>query len=199
MQKARNAFLSHIKPGSRILILGEGPGSFLKELILSTSDLEIDVVESSEMMRKQAMKKILHLNTTIIKVEFFFSLKSLIQNIPPEQRHYDVVVTHFFLDMFSGAQLNQLITQVSRLLKESGYWIYSDFSNENPKSSFHKLKHRCLLWIMYKFFKYTCGLKCQYLVSTKMFFQNARLKAVQEEWFYSGFITSKLYQLSSSD
>jgi SAM-dependent methyltransferase len=54
LQRARTAFISRIGPGERVLILGEGNGRFLAELLHRNPGVEIDCIDASAAMIQRA-------------------------------------------------------------------------------------------------------------------------------------------------
>ena len=78
-------------------------------------------------------------------------------------RSYDLVVSHFFLDCFEREGIRSISDSVSGCLEAGGTWLISDFQMPE-KGFFRRFRARLLLWLMYRFFAITAGLKTRSLV-----------------------------------
>jgi SAM-dependent methyltransferase len=92
LQQARGAFVREIRPPRRALIVGEGDGRFLAQL-LSTGEPWIDCVEVSAGMIALARKRTCNARVTFIQCD--------IRDLTLCEAQYDLLVSHFFLDCFT--------------------------------------------------------------------------------------------------
>lgn len=68
-----------------------------------------------------------------------------------DDSRFDAVVTHFFLDCFTAAQLEEVIGKLTGALQPSGRWLISDF--REAEGGFARARSRAVLGIMYTFFR----------------------------------------------
>src|SRR5947209_11342892 len=104
LQRARVACLDEIGSPRRVLILGEGNGRFLRELLRKHPGIEVDCVEASGRMIDLARRRLEGMAPTAVsRVQF---LHRDITSWNPESHGYDLIVTHFFLDCFPADNLS---------------------------------------------------------------------------------------------
>jgi ubiquinone/menaquinone biosynthesis C-methylase UbiE len=61
--------------------------------------------------------------------------------------HYDRVVTHFFLDLFTPCCIRRVVEKISRLATEDTLWINVDFTSKTQC-----LSQKLLMWAQYASF-----------------------------------------------
>lgn len=172
-------FLKSIPPDARILILGGGSGKILEPLLRLRPRAEIWYVEASSAMLELASKKV----NADARIHFIHGTGADI----PRGSSYHVIVTFFFLDMFSPEALGSFVEKTATHLHADGLWLVTDFINE-------KWWHLALLKIMYVFFFIVSGLGTFHLPDWNKVLINNRLKLRASESFFAGFIRSCLYQ-----
>jgi len=145
---AQLAFTDHIKPHGRVLILGGGTGWFLEALLKKWPKLEVDYVEASEAMIKLSEKRDLPAG----RLHFIHGTH---EDIPGAK--YDLIITHFFLDVFDADSLQATTKHLGNLLAIDGLWLCADFQKTG------KWHHRLLLWLMHRFFRITSGLQAPHI------------------------------------
>jgi ubiquinone/menaquinone biosynthesis C-methylase UbiE len=180
MRKAQIHFLNKIPPDGNVLILGGGTGWIVGEILRTNPDVTIDYVEASDRMLMIAKRK---LTQSFGKVRFIHGTE---RSIPPENE-YDVVITNFYLDLFTDESLSRVIATVERNIKNRALWIATDFLATN-------FWHRCMLWIMYRFFVITCRIEASRLPHWQTILHKMGLREVGNRKFYGGFICSILYE-----
>src|SRR3954471_14199239 len=107
LQKCRTRYVSAIADAKRILLLGEGPGRFLSEVVRSCPNAEITVLDSSAGMLAQA-RTVKNQHVTFLHADVF--------DYEFQSDRFDAVVTHFFLDCFRPEQLEVLIPRTAQSL-----------------------------------------------------------------------------------
>jgi ubiquinone/menaquinone biosynthesis C-methylase UbiE len=180
---AQVCLLKFIPANSRILIVGGGTGWILNEIAkIHSAGLIIDYVESSA--------KMITLST---KVDHGSNVINFIQ-LPVENYaatdKYDIILTPFLFDNFKMEKISQVFTKLDSYLKKEGAWLYADFVyNENDS----RLWQRLLLKMMYIFFRITCNIETQELISMEKFFDPLYVK-IYEASSYHDFIKSIVYK-----
>lgn len=153
LQQARVAFVRRIDAPRHALLLGEGNGRFMAELIRRHPGTRIDCVEASARMIALAQERV-----GPGRVRFLHT--DLRGATLPENR-YDLVVTHFFLDCFSPAELRQVIQKLSRAASAEAVWLVADFCE--PARGWRRWRARILIAVMYAFFRAAAGISARSL------------------------------------
>jgi ubiquinone/menaquinone biosynthesis C-methylase UbiE len=181
IHKAQLTYLHLIPPQAKVLILGGGTGKILNDLFKLNPSAQVYYVEASDAMIERAKKNSEHFKT---HVHFIHGTANSI----PDAIQFDVVITSFFLDMFSSPAMDDLIQQVAKSLERKSIWIVTDFVNSKKKL------HQALLRMMYLFFRTFCGIEAQRLPDWENQLKNAGFGETKRELFYDGFIKSALYR-----
>lgn len=155
LQRCRLVLLDEIPAPRRILLAGEGHGSFLPECVRRFPLAEMVVVDSSERMLEIARSK-----SQAPRVEF---VHADLLEWEPSDAGFDLIVTNFFLDCFPADSLAVLIGRLGRLAAPQAHWLSADF--ELAPSRLARLRSRVILGLLYRFFRITCGLDARSLVS----------------------------------
>jgi len=154
LERSRFAFLYKLSAARRVLVLGEGDGRTLKRLLAAAPDAQFDVVESSPEMIALARARVEDSGRV------HFSCQDALSVSFPEAV-YDAVVTCFFLDCFTEAELCGLLPRIERSLKPGAIWVVSEFAI--PSRSWRRWHAAACIWTMYRFFRVTTGLRAQTL------------------------------------
>ena len=146
---SRNRFLNYSINSSSVLILGEGRGQFLNQLLCVNQTCKVTVVESSTKMIQKQKELIPHKYLNRVSFQCIS-----IDDFKPDQ-YYDLVCTHFFWDCFSQRQILTFLPHFTKILKKNGFWINSDFvESKNGEMNLNFFKIR----ILYLFFRLTTGI-----------------------------------------
>ncbi len=177
LQQAQLHFVSHIHPTDRVLILGGGDGTFLKALLARYPELHVDYIDLSPRMIALAKQKVL----PTANVTFITGSEN---DIPGTT--YSVVITHFYLDLFSETTLPTVIEKINAKLRPGARWLAADFVNET-------WWHDLMLWVMYRFFRLTTGIEAKRLPNWQRWLTTAAGKKMIHKKFYRGFVTTMLF------
>lgn len=142
IQQAQLKWLPCLRDRKKLLILGGGTGWILPSIFQVNPNLVIHYVDSSSGMIAKAQA-----NATGSLIQF---IKGTEADVP--DKDYDAVLTNFYLDLFSNAQLPNLITHVKMHLSSSALWLVTDFET-------HSMLQRVKVRLMYLFFRMMTGLK----------------------------------------
>lgn len=190
LQRCRVACLNELSSPRRALIVGEGNGRFLSELLRAQPDLDVDCVDASARMLKLARKRIgRQLPDRANQVRF---LQRDITSWGPPENHYDLVVTHFVLDCFSEAELAALIKNLAQAAKPDAFWLLADFSR--PPRGWARLRAQMWLAVMYRFFRLTARIPATELIDPTPFLQAEGFALARQHLFRSGMLKSELWQ-----
>lgn len=187
IKNSQTTYLNKIPSGSRVLIIGGGTGWIIPELFKSTSPSQLVYLEASEKMIQKAKSKsdAVALNKTV----FILGTE---QNIPALEQ-FDVILTHFFFDVFPPSEYNRIAQILYSSLKQDGLWTISDFDHRQ-----HKWWKTALVKSMYLFFKLFCNLQTNKLGNTQTFFNEMKMNLEEEHFFYQHMIYARLYKKQSN-
>lgn len=163
LQHCRLAFLDEIPAPRKVLLAGEGHGRFLPECVRRFPSADIVVVDSSARMLEIAKSK-----SQTSRVEF---VHADLLKWTPSDAGFDLIVTNFFLDCFPADQLAAVVGRLGKLASPDANWLLADF--EIAPSRLARLRSRVILGLLYRFFRLTCGLHAESLVSPNVDLENA--------------------------
>ncbi|MEM7371279.1 MAG: class I SAM-dependent methyltransferase [Bacteroidota bacterium] len=191
LQRARGHFLSHIRTGDQVLIIGGGTGWILPEVLNRVGEKgQILYVEiSAGMVQKSSQRILTHPNRDIVQF-----LQGTVQAIPVS-RKFDRIITHFFLDLFTEQELEEVFECVYQRLRTRGRWLIADFAV--PDNTW-KLPSMLLLTIMYWFFRICCGISGKRIQDFRALFNKREMPLLDEQLFWKGLITSRVYRREES-
>lgn len=181
LMKAKCSLLPILKERQKVLILGGGTGELLEQINRLNTPFEITFLESSKKMISIAKKRRLG---SQVSVEFIESSIFDFKDVDV----FDVVITNFFLDVFTTTDLKKVIELIILSLKEKGKWIVTDFQKEKIGA-----KHRFILWVMHFFFKVTSRLPSNNILPFDDFIRPKGLRLEKEYLFMQSFVFSRLY------
>lgn len=151
LQRCRIAFIAEAINSRRALLLGEGPGRFLDELLRSNPHVQVTCVERSPRMIEAARRRLGE--SDLLRVNF--EQADALTWQPPREA-FDLVVTHFFLDCFCRDELRSLVLKISGAATEDARWLLADF--REPERGWRRWRGRIVLTLMYGFFRLATGL-----------------------------------------
>jgi spermidine synthase len=185
LERRRFAFLSRLAPARRILILGEGDGRTVQRLLPMTWRARIEIVELSREMIELLHGRIG--DSEQVSIQYGDALK---YRWPAGW--FDGIVTNFFLDCFTEAELRPMIEHLARALAPGGLWIVGEFAI--PPRGWRRLHARVWIWTMYRFFGITTGLQARRLPAIEKLMREAGMTRVEQESERAGLMVSELWR-----
>jgi SAM-dependent methyltransferase len=186
LQRARIACLGEIRSPRRGLVLGEGNGRFLRELLTTHPAIQVDCIDASERMLELARQRI---GRDASRVSF---LRRDISSWVPTAGQYDLIVTHFFLDCFPDKELAAIVTKLANSATANAAWLLADF--RMPARGVGRLRARVWLATMYRFFRYTAGVEARELVDPSSFLRGAGFVLAHQHLIRHGLLKSEWWQ-----
>jgi len=186
LQRARLACLNETGSPRRALVVGEGNGRFLRELLTTHPGVQVDCIDASERMLQLAQQRIGH---DASRVNF---LRHDISSWTPTAGQYDLIVTHFFLDCFSEDELGEVVTKLARAATPNAGWLLADF--RVPSQTFARLHARAWLATMYWFFRNVAGIDARELVDPSPFLRAEGFSLRSQHLSRHGMLKSELWQ-----
>lgn len=184
IRKSQHCFIDHIPPRAKILIIGGGTGELLPPLFLHAGDAEVWYIEASSEMIRRAASRISGKHC----VHFIHGT----QNDIPDPVKFDVVITNFFLDVFSLPELHDVVAKIASHTSETGKWLVSDFVCVERW-------HKVALTTMYWFFALTTGLKTKALPPWFEIISVRGFSKTSDKDFFNGFIKSACFNKSATE
>ena len=186
LQRARVACLGELGSPRRALIVGEGNGRFLAELLRTHPAVEVDCADASERMLDLARGRLGH-ETGGVR----FLHRDIMSWTPPVD-HYDLIVTHFFLDCFPEEELAEIVRKLARASTADSSWLLADFCV--PPGGFRRIRARVWLRAMYRFFRYVAAIPARELVDPTPFLSAAGFRLVSQQLFRGGVLKSERWK-----
>jgi SAM-dependent methyltransferase len=187
LEHARFDFLSHAARARRVLILGEGDSRFLTRLLACNRRASVAVVESSRRMIQLAGRRIPPAERSRVE---YHQVEALASHWPDGP--FDLVVSHFFLDLFHCRDAAALIAKVNATLAPGACWLVSEF--QEPADGVRRLHARLWLGVMYRFFSLTTGLRATKLPPYRNLLERCGLAEIDHRERRLGLIRSQVWR-----
>jgi ubiquinone/menaquinone biosynthesis C-methylase UbiE len=124
LARRRLCFLADPRLASvrRALVLGDGDGRFTAALCERYPALEITALDASAAMLAELAGRVRRVGTKTIDLQCADAREWV-----AARPGYDLVVTHFFFDCFSSADVAAIVARVARVSTPNSRWLVSDF------------------------------------------------------------------------
>ena len=186
LQKCRTAFLDALEAPARVLIVGEGDGRFLAELLRRHPRAEVTCVDASAAMLQLARRRIRI--DPAARVEFIHA--DILTWTPPAAA-FDLVVTHFVLDCFRPEDLAAAVEKLATAATPDARWLVSDF--RVPSAGPAKWLARGVLRFLYAFFRRIASVPANHLTPPDEFLRRAGFALHERKLFRLGLLHSDLW------
>jgi SAM-dependent methyltransferase len=153
--RCRCHFLDELRVCRHALVLGDGDGRFTARLLESNPEIQIDAVDASAVMLGALAERA---GRNRARVQTFCAD---VRTWEPVGQHYDLVVTHFFLDCLTTEEIAVLAARVRPHLGPGALWLISEFGE--PRNLFGKLVARPVVSGLYGAFGLLTGLRLRHL------------------------------------
>jgi ubiquinone/menaquinone biosynthesis C-methylase UbiE len=183
LSRSRRIFARRVTEGNNILLIGEGNGRYLFEMLKQNSSASFTVVDSSARMLAATARRI----STVDRCPSIELIHADILEWRPPAGNYDRVVTHFLLDLFTPYRICRIVEKISRLATENTLWINVDFTSENQC-----LHQKLLMWAQYRFFRLFAGIEASRLFDPLPYIREAGWKIMEVKSLNSGWISARL-------
>ncbi len=187
LQRCRTAFLEETRTARRALLLGEGPGRFLVELVRVNPRVQVTVIDCSPRMLAVARQRIGLRDRARVR----FEVRDLLSSWVPEPGAYDLIGTHCVLDCFRPGQLEVLIRKVARGGAPSARWLITDFCE--PAAGWRRLHGRLVLWLMYRVFRILTRLPATRLTPPDPYLKSAGFHLASRRLAYRDLVHADLW------
>jgi hypothetical protein len=189
MQRGRITFLSRTRHCRRALLVGEGTGKFLAELLRANPLIQVTCLEHCRGMIEQMQRRLSAKKLDGSRVEFE-QMDALRWSAPPEK--FDLVVTNFFLDCFRAEELQRLVPLLAGATTAEAIWLLTDF--REPERGWPRWRARIILALLYAFFRVATSLSASRLTPPDGFLAGAGFNLVERRLVSFGFVHADLWQ-----
>jgi ubiquinone/menaquinone biosynthesis C-methylase UbiE len=154
LQRTRTYFLPQLADRRKALLFGDGDGRFLARLLEQNPALQATAVDISATMLHLLRQRC----TSAASLLLTLHASALEINIPQAT---DLVVTHFFLDCLTQAEVDTLVQNVAANAASGTLWLVSDF--QIPQHTFIRPIAAMYIRSLYLAFRILTGLRVQSL------------------------------------
>jgi SAM-dependent methyltransferase len=179
LERRRRWFLPKLGNARRALVLGDGDGRFLRELLRRNSIVRADYADLSRRMMELARQKAGDARVTYRQADA--------RTLDLARGEYDLIATHFFFDCFERGELDALIARIANAAQPGAQWIVSEFRTQN-------IAARLLVSALYLFFAVTTGLKTRKLVDHRPIMQANGFRLASASHSRAGLVVSELWE-----
>jgi SAM-dependent methyltransferase len=179
LERRRSWFLPRLKNVRRALVLGDGDGRFLRELLRENPVVHADYVDLSDPMLELARHK-----AGVDRVVYRRADARALEFAPGE---YDLIATHFFFDCFNQHELETLISRIASAAAPGARWVVSEFRTAS-------IPARLLVRALYLFFRITTGLRTQSLVDHRPILRAQGFRLIDASQSRGGLVVSELWE-----
>jgi len=188
LQRSRTCWIESLSAPKSALVVGEGNGRFLCELVKAHPGTSIDCVDASPRMLERARNRLVR--SSPASAENVRFLREDVRSWVPA-RSYDLVVTHFVLDCFRHEDVRRIVEVLARAAAPGAEWLLSEFTV--PERGWSRLAARALIAVMYALFRVTAGIEAKTLVDpTPYLRQNGFVRASSRANF-AGMVRADLW------
>lgn len=189
LQRCRTEYLDEVRSARRVLVVGEGNGRFLCELVRANPGASVLCLDESGEMLRRARQRLHRRGLSETRVRF---VQEDVRRWEPSGGDVDLVVTHFFLDCFPIDQLESVVGRISKTVGEGAQWLLADF--QAPASGWRRVRARLFLRIMYAFFRIATRLPAMDLVDPDPVLKDHGFRLCSRRVSEWGLLRSDLWQ-----
>lgn len=192
LERARFCLLDRLAGCESILVLGEGDGRCLAQLIRAAPRARIHCLDGSAAMLARARARIAGSGA---EARVTFAQADLRTEEFPAQR-YDAVVTLFFLDCFDAGTASAIVARIAPALQSGACWLFADFAI--PPRGYRRLRARVWLALLYEFFRWETGLGTRELPPSESLIRSAGFAPLETREHQLGLIRTVFFRQPGS-
>jgi len=187
LERCRNRFLRQLLECRSALVLGDGDGRFLGRLLAGNPAVRVDAVDSSLAMLRLLERRTHAAVDSSTRLRIHHT--DVLGFVP--DRDYDLVVTHFFLDCLTQADLETLCVHIIPHLRLNALWLVSEF--RIPPGAMN-LPARTMVRLLYLAFRLLTGLRTRHLPDHAAVLTSAGFTQISRHRSLAGLLTSELWE-----
>lgn len=172
------------------LVLGDGDGRFTASLLRANPHIRIDAVDASPAMLEALLHRASHhafrVTTHLVDARSF----------SPPNPPYDLIVTHFFLDCLSTAEVQSLAATLRASSSPNALWLVSEFTV--PPTRLGRLIATPLVHLLYRAFGLLTGLEQRTLPDHHSALSQSGFVLLSHQPRLAGLLISELWSANST-
>ncbi len=188
LERARFCLLDRLADCEEILVLGEGDGRCLARLVQAAPRARVRCLDGSAAMLARAAAR---LAEQPARSRVSFEQADILAATFPAAS-YDAVVTCFFLDCFTAAEVEGIVARVAASLRPGARWLFADFAI--PPRGFARMRAQIWLGSLYAFFGWRTGLATRRLPPSETILRAAGFVSEAAREFQGGLIRGELFR-----
>lgn len=194
----RSAYLRELGLCRRGLVLGDGDGRFTARLLRVNRTIEIDAVDASPVMLAALGRRAgpdagrIHTHLADAREWLPIAKNSDSSQVRTAEPLYDLVVTHFFLDCLTTAEVEKLATSLLPYLAANAAWVISEFAI--PPGRFAAVIGRSLIAMLYWIFGRITGMTVRSLPDHHAALRAAGFTRQRARLWLRGLLSSELWR-----
>ena len=173
-----------------MLVLGDGDGRFTARLLRENSSVQVEALDTSLAMLnallRRAGENASRVRARVADARDMFPMAD-------RGRGYDLVVTHFFLDCLTTAEVETLAARVGPLLADDATWVVAEFAI--PAGWFGRLVAAPVVGFLYRAFGWMTGLRIRKLPDYASALERAGFRLVRRRRWLWGLLVSESWGL----
>jgi ubiquinone/menaquinone biosynthesis C-methylase UbiE len=155
LEACRTAFVDELKDCRSALLCGDGDGRFLAQLLRANRKVRVDCVDLSAKMIELARRRVMQMGPEFLgRVRFFVSD---LRGFNADERSYDLIGAHFFLDCFDDAGAACVAERFAKWAEPGARIALSEF--RRPAHGIQRLLGSATIRGLYAAFRVTTGLR----------------------------------------
>ncbi len=194
LERCRFHRLDELADAQNALVLGDGDGRFLARLLSQNPQIRAVVVDLSPAMLRLLTGRLAKIRAQDRITQHCADARDFTPTGSPCAT-YDLVVTHFFLDCLTTAEVQALTARIRHHLRPGARWIVSEFAiPRGPLSIPAKLVVRSL----YAAFRLLTGLKANHLPDYTAALRACDLTLVNRRHWLGGLLVSEMWEAQAT-
>jgi len=189
MQRCRTLHLTECRTQRRALLVGEGTGRFLANLLKINPTIEITCVEQSQNMIDQIRARLARQSLDQSRVHFEITDFA---SWPIPATPFDLIATHFFLDCFSADILPEITAKLSVAAAPGAIWLLSDF--QTPARGWQRCRAALIIAALYHFFRWTTAISAQELIPPDPWIQQSGFQLERRQFLSCGLLHTDVWK-----
>jgi len=189
LQRTRTRLLNQLNNPRHALVLGDGDGRFLEQLLLRYPQCTAVAADISAAMLDKLRRRCLH-SVPNAATRLTTLQRSALEIDPLPST--DLVVTHFLLDCFSQPDVDALITRIASQLAPGTLWLVSDFTL--PANKILRPFARLYIASLYAAFRLLTGLRVRQLPDPQSALRRNGMRHITRLTLLGGMLYTELWQ-----
>ena len=186
LEATRFGFIDRLAGCRRVLVLGDGDGRCLARLVRVAPGARVTSIDASPAMLARARARLGVAERA--RVDFIRADARTVE-LPTDA--FDAVVTLFFLDCFTDADVRQIVARVVPALAAGAQWLFADFAV--PARGWRRLRARLWVGFLYACFRWETGIEARHLPDMEGAIANAGLRPIAEGTGEAGLLRTVLF------